>query len=421
MIRILSAFLFLASAVSADVVKVCVPDGKEILKCGTVGTFRISVMGKNGKFINTGVVICRLFDDHFKLLSEKKFELAKGNPIEVCHTLNEPGFLKCSAVYGKKRAAAVIGYDPYEIKASQIKPDDFEEFWKTEKEAALKIPLDVKLEKLARLSNKKYTGYAVDFANVNGTRMYGYLSIPTASGVHPAGILLPGMGPGFAGIPDEYDRSTTIVLALNVHPVFMGGPDKFRENYKKFIKEEHYYFHGLPELRKYVFCRVMLGICRGVKMLRERPEWNGTHLAVSGTSQGGGLTIAAAALNAEYVTAAAVNVPAFGEMVDGVRPASNRWQKVRARAGGKEIVPYIDAVNFTPLIRCPMIWSVGFLDESCYPRTVFASYNRLKSEKSIWIGPRMTHASSKEYASYRRAWLKQQLSKPLSGQGSAGK
>ena len=193
----------------------------------------------------------------------------------------------------------------------------------------------------------------------------------------------------------------------------MGEPDVFRENYKKFIKDRHYYMHGLPELKKYVFYRVILGICRGIKLVRELPEWNGKYLAVSGTSQGGGLTIATAALNAECVTAAAVNVPAFGEMVDHVRPSSNRWQKIREMEGGKKIISYIDAVNFTPMIRCPMIWSVGYRDESCYPRTVFASYNRLKSEKFIWIGPEMTHASSKDYAAYRKKWLQEQLSKNL--------
>ena len=411
--HIVFAILFVCTALTAEVVSVKVPEGKHTLDCGTEGVFNISVLDKKGQPVKSGHVICRLWSDHFKLLLEKEVDLASGNPFVLSHTLQKPGFLKCSATFKKRKSFAVIGYEPFKIEATQVKPDDFEQFWQTEKEMALKIPLDVKLKKLDRLSNDKHNGYAVDFANVNGTRMYGYLSIPSAPGRYPAGVLLPGAGPGFAGIPSEYDRDTTIVLALNVHPVPMGEPDVFRENYKKFIKDQHYYMHGLPELKTYVFYRVILGICRGIKLVRELPEWNGTHLAVCGTSQGGGLTIATAAVNADCVTAAAVNVPAFGEMVDHVRPSSNRWQKIRAMEGGKKIVSYIDAVNFTPMIRCPMIWSVGYRDESCYPRTVFASYNRLKSEKFIWIGPEMTHASSKDYAAYRKKWLQEQLSKNL--------
>ena len=409
----LTVFLLASAAVLAAEVKVIPREGQYIFACGEEAKFNVSVSGRKDVPVKEGKAVCRFFDDHFKLLEEKEINLAEGNPFVLTHTLKTPGFLRCSVTFGKKNGQSVVGFDPLKIVPTQVKPADFEEFWMNAKAEALKIPLDVKLEKLKRLSSDKYTGYAIDFANINGTRMYGYLSVPTAKGRYPAGVLLPGAGPGFAGIPAEYDRSSTIVLALNVHPVPMGGPEMLKENFKKLTKEQHYYFHGLPELKTYVFYRVILGICRGIKVIREMPEWNGTHLAVSGTSQGGGLTIATTALNADCVTAAAVTVPAFGEMVEGVRPAHTRWQKIRSTPEGAKIVSYLDAVNFAPMIRCPMIWSVGLMDQTCYPRTVFAAYNRVKTQKYIWIGIDMTHRVSKDCSLSRKNWLKQQLSKPL--------
>lgn len=409
----LAAVLLAAAAVFAAEIKVINPDGQYMFACGETAKFTVSVLDRKSVPLKDGVAVCRFFDDHFKLLEEKEVKLSDGNPFVLSHTLKEPGFLRCSVTFGKSNGQAVVGFDPLKIVPAQVKPADFEEFWMNAKAEALKIPLDVKLEKLRRISSDKYTGYAIDFANINGTRMYGYLSIPTAKGRHPAGVLLPGAGPGFAGIPAEYDRSSTIVLALNVHPVPMGGPNVLKENFRKLIKDQHYYYHGLPEFKNYVFYRVILGICRGIKVIRELPEWNGTHLAVSGTSQGGGLTIATTALNADCVTAAAVNVPAFGELVEGVRPAHTRWQKIRSTPEGAKIVSYLDAVNFAPMIRCPMIWCVGLMDQTCYPRTVFAAYNRVKTQKYIWIGIDMTHRVSKDCSLSRKNWLKQQLSKPL--------
>ncbi|MBO5763323.1 MAG: acetylxylan esterase [Lentisphaeria bacterium] len=399
-----------AFAAAAATLQIKTVNPRAIQPCGKTATFKVSVLDDQGNPVTSGNVLCQFQTDHFEKISEVTIDLAKENPFHITGTLKEPGFLRCDVQYEDLKDFAVTAFDPFQIKATQTLPPDFQEFWAKAKADALKIPLDVKLEKLDRLSSRFYTGYSISFANINGTRMYGYLSVPTAPGPHPAGIIIPGAGQGFTKIGDDYPLSSTIVLVLNVHP-YAVEPETAKERYKELNKEQHYYFHGLPDLQKYVFYRVVLGLCRGVKYLTERPDWDGKHLLVTGSSQGGGLTILTAALNADVVSAAAVNVPAFGEMVPGVRPPQNNWSKIRALPEGERITSYLDAVNFAPMIRCPMIWSVGWRDQSCYPRAVLAAYNRLTSDKFIWIGPEMVHTVDPQYNTFRKLWLAQQLIK----------
>ena len=368
------------------------------------GTFQVTVLNAKKKPMRRGEVICTFRTEWGETIAGIRHDLSRGNPFSVSAVPEKPGFLRCDAAYKDQTAFAVIACEPEKITASQSCPEDLYDFWQQEKSAAMQIPLDLKMEKLDRLSSEDYTGYAIDFANINGTRMYGYLSVPTGEGTFPAGIIIPGAGPGFTEVWDEFPRESTLVLALNVHP-YAVEPETFRARYEELNREQFYYFHGLPDLQTYVFHRVILGLCRGVKYLTERPDWDGKHLGVTGSSQGGGLTIATAALNADVVTAAAVNVPAFGEMVPGVRPADNNWSKIRALPEGERITTYLDASNFAPMIRCPFLCSVGLRDESCHPVTIYAPYNRIQTEKFMWITPSMGHAFDPEYNTCRKLWL----------------
>lgn len=405
----LGAVLTLAGAVPATP-KIEIAPSREsgMARCGETGKFKITVRDKKGEPLTSGRVICAFSDERFRPLAESTHDLAGGNPFEAGLVMENPGFLRCTARIDGSSAFAVIAFEPEKIVSGQPAPADFKDFWMQEKTAALKLPLDVKLEPLARISTPEYTGYAISFANVGGGRMYGYLSVPTGTGPFPAGITLPGAGPGFSGPSGDYPFESTIVLTLNIHP-YPVEPETAKERYEELNREEFYYFHGLPEIRNYVFYKAFMGICRGIRYLTERSDWDRRNLQVWGSSQGGALTIAAAALNPETVTAAAVNVPGMCEFVPGFRGPRDNWEKIMARPEGPALLPYFDMCHFAPLIRCPMIWSVALRDESCYPHSVYAAYNRVTAPKFLWVTPWMGHAFDPAYTDFRRQWLVQQL------------
>jgi len=60
---------------------------------------------------------------------------------------------------------------------------------------------------------------------------------------------------------------------------------------------------------------------------------------------------------------------------------------------------YYDAVNFAARCHADAIVSVGFIDRTCPPTSVYAAYNQLKGDKSIINKPVMGHAAPSDIGS----------------------
>ena len=48
-------------------------------------------------------------------------------------------------------------------------------------------------------------------------------------------------------------------------------------------------------------------------------------------------------------------------------------------------------MNFATRVRCPGIVTVGFIDATCPPTSVYAAYNTLPGPKQIFNDPPSTH------------------------------
>lgn len=326
-----------------------------------------------------------------------------------------PAFVKVSAkLVGAPEecsAWAVCAFDPERIDINQAPPPaDFMEFWKKEITKAMEIPMDVKLEREERLCDALADDYKISFANVDGTRMYGYISIPKGKGPFPACLTIPGAGPGNTAIPAEYPRGKVIAMTLNVHAHEV-EPATAQARYDELNKAGIYTHKGIENPETFYFHRTILGLCRGVKYLTELPDWDHKHLLVWGSSQGGAMTLATTALNSDVVTAAAVNVPAMCGLHACNNGASAPGWPVDSKLADKyaDTLKYYDGVNFAHFIKCPMIFGVGFVDTTCPPWTVFAAYNQIKTPKMIWVSPWMGHDLDPAYTKYRINWIAEQL------------
>ena len=52
---------------------------------------------------------------------------------------------------------------------------------------------------------------------------------------------------------------------------------------------------------------------------------------------------------------------------------------------------YFDAVNFARKIECPTIVSVGFIDRTCCPSSVYSAYNVITAPKRLFTDPLAGH------------------------------
>lgn len=128
---------------------------------------------------------------------------------------------------------------------------------------------------------------------------------------------------------------------------------------------------------------------------REHPAVDPARVVISGGSQGGGIALAAAALDGAAV-AACIDVPFLCHFRRAVEITDEApYNEIRAylsvhRYRVDEVfrtLSYVDGLNFAARGKAPALFSVGLMDAICPPSTVFAAFNHYAGEKAIKVWP----------------------------------
>jgi cephalosporin-C deacetylase len=156
---------------------------------------------------------------------------------------------------------------------------------------------------------------------------------------------------------------------------------------------------GIMDPEEYYYRGVYVDCVRALDAVCSRPEVDGTRLGVMGMSQGGGLTLAVAALDDRPVLAMpempylchlkravdmAMRNP-YLEIADYLR----RWPEREEQVW--RTLSYFDNLNLADRIRCPVLMDVGLKDDICPPSSVFAVYNRIPAPKELKVFPYHNH------------------------------
>jgi len=138
---------------------------------------------------------------------------------------------------------------------------------------------------------------------------------------------------------------------------------------------------------------------RAVEAARSHTAVDGARIAVTGGSQGGGITLAVAGLE-PTVIAAMPDVPFLchyrraTELVD-THPYAEISQFCHTHRDQVETVfrtlSYFDGVNFAARAQAQALFSVGLMDDTCPPSTVFAAYNHYAGPKQMRVWPYNRH------------------------------
>ena len=323
----------------------------------------------------------------------------------VTGKLDEPGFLQCRAVLrstNKTDGAAVAGaaIDPLRIKPSLPVPADFDDFWASQKKKLAAVPPN------ARLTPVPSPTAGLDCFDLQadsvGAPVSGYLARPSGAKAKSLPVILTVHGAGvrsssLTGAAGWAGRGF-LALDINAHGLPNGKPDSF---YAGLANSELKDYRGQGrEARETVyFLGMFLRLVRAMDVLTAQPEWDGRTLVVHGSSQGGAQSIVAAGLDPR-VTFFAAGVPAMCDHTGVAAGRVNGWPKFLANPPASpdpkvvEAVRYYDAMNFAARVRCEGILTVGFIDPTCPPTSVYAAYNALPGKKRIFNDPPSTHTVS---------------------------
>ena len=371
-------------------------------------TFVIKVTEKDAP-VAKGTLDWTLLKDGLPLGQQGTVEIQDGQA-KVSGKLDEPGFLQLRASYKPDPKAPAItalagaSIDPTEITASLPVPDDFDAFWTTQKAQLAKIPLDVELTPVTSPA-KSVEAFDLQ-AKCLGAPVSGYLarpmeakpkSLPIILTVHGAGVRGSALGSavGWAG-------KGFLAMDINAHGLPNGKPEEFyKEQAEGALKD--YRYVGRDSRDECYFRGMFLRLVRAIDVLTAQPQWDGKTVVVYGSSQGGYQALVAAGLD-QRVTFISAGVAAgcdhSGMMINRIAG----WPKLVAiGADGKpdpkglETARYFDAMNFATRIKTAgACLTVGFIDTTCPPSSVYAAYNQISSSKQIENDVPSGHAQSQK-------------------------
>ncbi|MEW2544177.1 acetylxylan esterase [Streptomyces sp. NPDC047002] len=151
---------------------------------------------------------------------------------------------------------------------------------------------------------------------------------------------------------------------------------------------------GVESPDDYYYRRLITDGVRAVEAARSHPLADAARTAVTGTSQGGGVTLAVAGL-VDDLAAIAPNVPFLCDFPRAItltdRPPYREIGEYLSTYRGRthrvrETLAYFDGVHFAARCRAPALFSTALEDQTCPPSTVFAAFNAYGSDdKSIEV------------------------------------
>ncbi len=283
-----------------------------------------------------------------------------------------------------------------QYKPARREPEDFERFWSETLAETRAHPLAARFEpvdfglRLVDTFDVTFNGYA-------GQPIKGWLLAPRQrSGKLPCVVEFIGYGGG-RGFPTdwlEYSAAGFAHLVMDTRgqgSTWLAGetpdpePEGSNPHYPGFMTR------GVLAPRTYYYRRVFCDAVRAVETARNAPVVDPARIAITGGSQGGGITLAVAGLEPS-VQAALPDVPFLchyrraTQLID-TQPYVEITHYLKTHRNQVEAVfntlSYFDGLNFATRAKAPALFSVGLMDDICPPSTVYAAYNYYAGPKQI--------------------------------------
>jgi len=293
---------------------------------------------------------------------------------------------------------------------TRTEPADFDAFWKSTLEEARAYPLNATFERVdyGLLAQEMFD---VTYSGFGGQPIKGWLILPVgANRPLPCVVEYIGYGGG-RSLPIDWLLWSSAGYAHFIMDTRGQGstwspgdtPDLYADG-----GNAHYpgsMTKGILDPQHYYYRRVFTDAARAIDAARSHPAVDASRIAVTGGSQGGGITIAAAGLVPD-VTAALPDVPFLchyrraTELVDSF-PYKEIAEYCHTHRDKVETVfetlSYFDGVNFAARSHAKALFSTGLMDQVCPPSTVFAAYNHWAGEKDIKVYPYNGHEGGGTY------------------------
>jgi cephalosporin-C deacetylase-like acetyl esterase len=360
----------------------------------------------------------------------KKSLVLKDGTLKLTGTMKQPGFYRVDVtahVDGKDyKQACGAAFSPEKLQPSTVMPADFADFWQNAIKEARKTDLNPTKRLLPERCTKDVNVYEVSFNNIHDNwRTYGILCVPVKEGRYPALLRVPGAGVRPYGGDVWTASQGAITLEIGIHGISVTMEQKVYDDVFNGALM-NYWEWGMDDRSKSYYYRVVLGCIRALDYIEQYTPWNGKECGVTGSSQGGFLSLATAGLDKRITYYGAVHA-ALCDHTNSLRGVACGWPhyfygvksgevksgEVKSEKLSQKIETsrYYDGVNFARLITDKQAgwFSFGYNDDVVPPTTAWSTYNTVKGPKTISPYQQTWHFWYQEQWDEWESWLLKQM------------
>ena len=283
------------------------------------------------------------------------------------------------------------------------RPEGFDRYW--EEALAEMRATDAELELRPRPFPARFAEcFDLFFTGVGGARVYAKYARPRSPASPQPGLL---MFHGYTvSSPDWVDMLAYVANGFCVAALDCRGQGGRSQDVGGINGNTHFghIVRGLDDsAEKLLYRQIFLDCAQLAEILMAFDEVDADRIGTTGESQGGGLTLATAALIPRIRRAAARypflcdyqrawEMDLAGSAYEELRayfrrfdPRHEREHEIFTRLG------HIDVQHLAPRIEAEVLLIVGLKDMACPPSTQFAAYNKIRSPKQLVLYPDYEH------------------------------
>lgn len=291
------------------------------------------------------------------------------------------------------------------LTAGLLPAQELHAFWQQTQARLAREPMEAVVEQISE--PLPYRKYRVTLRSLDGVHFRALLALPVsgeskATKPLPAIVTIPGYGGTQQGVMlSECLRGYAI---LQVYPRSQGesealwkidGPDKLTWHS---AQPEGAYYQG-----------AYADVIRGIDYLVSRDDIDPARIALVGTSQGGGMALAVAALDPR-VKAVVAHVPFLCDLPTSATTPKALVKDLLDRANcnnaaALHTLGYFDPLQLVPDLKAPALISAGGKDVTCPAPTIRAVFDRIPGIKSLMFYPDLPHTSCAAFYEMTWPWL----------------
>ncbi len=303
------------------------------------------------------------------------------------------------------------------------RPADFDDYWSKALEElhAAGPAADVTMQRVVHPATYAEC-FDLWFTGVRGARVYAkYLRPTNATGQVPAVVVFHGYS---GSSPDWFNLLPYVAQGFAVAALDCRGQGGRSQDIGGALGTtlNGHIVRGLGDgPHNLAFRHIFLDTVQLTRLVMDSPEVDAHRVGVTGGSQGGGLTLACAALEPRVRAAA----PIYPFLSDYLRVwemdlATDAYEELRAYLRRFDpnherveemfrTLGYIDVQHLADRIQATVFMQTGLMDTVCPPSTQFAAYNKIRSPKDVLIYPDFEHEDLPAEDDHVLAFMVEQL------------